>query len=127
MRKTEFRFFTKTPSFPRSPRYLLLIRLVPAERTYLTQSFPAERTYFERYINYVLRPSNRIHARSHRAADCGVVHLESPIAANSGLYKSLLETDLRRETAAFDLAALSALDVAAAAAAVVAADRTRDC
>ena len=124
MRKTEFRFFTKTPSFPRSPRYLLLIRLVPAERTYLTQSFPAERTYFERYINYVLRPSNRIYARSHRAADCGVVHIKSAFAANSGFHKSLLETDLRGETAAIDLAALSALDVAADAAVVTAADCT---
>ena len=73
---------------------------------------------------YVLRPSNRIHARSPRAADCGVVHFESAIAASAGLDESVLETDLRRETTAIHLAALSAFDVVADATSDAAVDRT---
>jgi len=77
--------------------------------------------------NYVLRPSNRIHACSHRTADRGVVHFESAIATSFGLDKSLLETNLRRETTPIHLAVLSTFVVTTYAAAVAVVDRASHC
>ena len=82
-------------------------------------------TCYDSYTD-VLRTPNRFHARSPRAADRGVVLPESQVTASFRINESVLETDLRRETSAIRLPALSAFAVFAAPTVAAAADRPGD-